>query len=145
MTGRRWPWQGDSPEARAHYIANWLLDWIVQHNRPEAMRRVQIAHGWGEDWLGTALLAYDDADIVTTSEAAQLLGMSTDTIRKLTGMPHPDPRQAARGRRLLTSHGRRGHQNTYLVADLRRAADAYQAELTRRAQRRRGAPTSDGS
>lgn len=140
-TGRRWPWEGDSAETRRAFIGNWLLDKLARHNRAEALDAVRLAHGWGETWLGAALLAYADTDLVTTSEAAQLLGVSTDIIRKWTSIPHP----VARSRRLLTSRGRRGHQNTYLVADLRRAADAYQSELTRRAKQRRATPNTSGS
>jgi hypothetical protein len=142
----RWPWEGDSPLARAHIIANQLLDELAQLDRDRALRRVRLAHEWGETWLGASLVSYADTDTVTTSEAAQLLGVSVNTIRKWAHMPHPDPRQAAHGRRLLRNTGqRRGHQTTYLVGELRRAADDYNAELARRAKRRRAGHQSSGS
>lgn len=107
------------PVERARRIANTLLTLL-----PEAERHLwaQRAHAVGETWLGDSLVTYTEDQAITTREAARLLCVSEDVIRRwaCTTLPSGAP--------LLPRAGRQGRQQTYLVRCL---LDASHRSLTR--------------
>lgn len=78
-TAATWPWPGDTATDRARRIANTLLTLLPPNERDTWATR---AHALGETWLGAALLRWTNDDILTTTEAAELIHVSPSTIRK---------------------------------------------------------------
>jgi hypothetical protein len=74
-----WPWPRDSPTDRARAVANSLLALLPESDRDDAIRQARAV---GETWLGANLLRWDISDVVTTSEAAELIHVGASTIRK---------------------------------------------------------------
>ena len=74
-----WPWPEDLPVDRARRIANSLLALLPAD---EAARHVATARRLGETWLGINLLRFEVTDVISTSEAAELVHVGASTIRK---------------------------------------------------------------
>lgn len=110
MTGE-WPWPGESATERARRIANSLLTLLPADEQPVWTAR---AHALGETWLGSVLITYDETSIITTEQAAALVHVSRDTIRRWACSVHPeDP-----ARPLLPRLRREGHWMTYRATDV---------------------------
>lgn len=116
MTGR-WPWPGDNATERARRIANSLLALLPAEERPVWTTR---AHQLGETWLGETIVGLKDDDAITGRQAAQLVHVSEDVIRKWASMPHPD----APDRKLLPRFKKLGGRRTYIVQHVLDAAAA---------------------
>lgn len=113
----KWPWPGDTPTERARRIANSLLMLLPADERPIWTAR---AHAIGETWLGETLVRWTAEDAVNGQEAAQLVHVSEDIIRKWATKAHPDDP----GKPLLPRFKMRGRCRTYLVRDVLDAAAA---------------------
>jgi hypothetical protein len=139
MSVRPWPYPQDiNAAARYKRMVNTALILLARVDPDGADVLVREFHSYGETWAGAGLITYQDTDAVTTAEAAALLGVAEDTIRKWATMPHPNPRRARLGQTLLPRAGRRGRSQTYLVSRLRAAQREYQLMLAARRRAREG-------
>lgn len=74
-----WPWPGDTALDRSRRIANSLLALLPDAERVRAVRQARAV---GETWLGANLLRWEVSDVVSTAEAAELVGVGPSTVRK---------------------------------------------------------------
>lgn len=112
-----WPWPGETATERARRIANALLEQLPDDARSAA---VNAARAFGETWLGESLVIHTPDQDITGMEAAQLVAVSEDVIRRWACTAHPDHPD----RPLLPRFGWRGRRRTYLVRDVLDAAGA---------------------
>jgi hypothetical protein len=115
-----WPGPERTALDRARRIANDLLAHLPDE---EQARYAATAHGVGETWLGERLLMHERDQAITTQEAAALVSVSEDVIRRWACTPHP----RKPGRMLLPRAGRQGRSMTYIVARVLEAS----AEVSR--------------
>lgn len=114
-----WPFPHDTTLDRTRKIALMYRQHLRTLNPAISDQLDQTAASFGETWmLDKPDTSPDDDHDVTTDEAADLAGVSADTIRKWACMPHP----AEPGRNLLPRFGRRNRQRTYLAQHVREAA-----------------------
>lgn len=72
---------------------------------------------FGQTWVMPIEDNYKPGDAISTSEAAELVGVSREVIRQWACMRHPID-----DRPLLPRHRRRGREMTYIVDNVRDAA-----------------------
>jgi len=118
-----WPWPADNATERARRIANSLLALLPPEERE---RHIATAHRLGETWLGSSLVTYTLEQAITTHQAATLLAVSEDVIRRWACLAHPRLPE----RPLLPRFRRQGREMTYLVKDLLDAA--HEVRISRR-------------
>lgn len=131
-----WPWPEDTPLHQARRVANTLLKLLHDVDPLGAQIARSQIHTYGLTWLGSTLVTREPGDIVTTPEAAELLGVSEDTVRRWACTPHPDEHRA--GEMLLRRAGRRGRHQTHVVQDLWQAQADYLDMLARKRDERAG-------
>jgi hypothetical protein len=116
----QWPWPDETPATRARRLAR-AYRAVAARADPHATRTVdQRAAGWGETWMLDTEQTVDDDRELTTAEAAELVNVAPQTIRKWACLNHPEQP----GRKLLPRFGRRGRETLYIAADVRAAAAA---------------------
>lgn len=123
----QWPHPMDGPAERARRVALAYRARLARLSAEAAAECDELAARFGETWMLDQPEVDDDQEL-TTTEAAQLVGVSPGTIRNWACMPHPEQHD----RPLLPRYGRRGRERTYLAGHVREA-DA----VMRRAQHAR--------
>jgi hypothetical protein len=108
---------------RARRIANSLLALMPESDRG---RHLALAHQLGETWLGERLLMHTPDEAITTDEAAALVSVSREVIRRWACTRSSEEP----GRMLLPRAGRRGRSMTYLTRNVLEAS--AEASRTRR-------------
>jgi hypothetical protein len=87
-----------------------------------------VAAGFGEDWMLDREMVVEPHREVTTAEAARLVNVHPDTIRRWACMNHPERPDDP----LLPRFKMRGRERTYLAESVRLAASAMRrAQLAR--------------
>jgi hypothetical protein len=89
-----WPWPGDNATDRARKIANSLLALLPDIERDQAIVKARAV---GETWLGANLLHWEIHDVVTTSQAAEIIHVRPSTIRKWHSEGHLPNHQGRKG------------------------------------------------
>lgn len=114
-----WPHPNDTAVDRARKVAGMYRQHLHTLNPAVCDQLDQVAAGFGQTWMLDKLDTgpAEDHDL-TTEEAAELVEVSPETIRKWACMPH----RAEPGRTLLPRFGRRNRQRTYLAQHVREAA-----------------------
>ena len=110
-----WPWPGETALQRARQVANWILDRLSTADRDDVIRQARAV---GETWLGEQLLRWTNTDVVTTSQAAELVQVGASTVRKWHSEGH-----------LPNHQGRKGYYVVQQVRDC--AARRYQDRADR--------------
>ena len=123
----RWPYPQDGPAERARRVALAYRARLARLSAEAAAECDELAARYGETWMLDQPEVDDDQEL-TTTEAAQLVGVSPGTIRNWACAQHPEYPD----RPLLPRYGRRGRERTYLARHVREA-DA----VMRRAQHAR--------
>lgn len=123
-----WPFPLDGPTERARKVG------MMYRSRLRALAPAACdeadttAASFGEDWMLAREVTVEPTTAVTTSEAAELIGVHVDTIRQWACTEHPQKP----GDKLLPRFGRRGRERTYLAKHVYEARDSV--ELDRRAR-----------
>lgn len=127
---RRNPWPNpvDTPLDRARRIAGMYRSRLRAFDSVACDILDETAVSFGEDWMLERPNVVDPSREITTGEAAELVHVHPDTIRKWACAAHPtDP-----GRPLLPRFKMRGRERTYLAGQVLEAA-----AVIRRAQHAR--------
>lgn len=117
---RRSPWPNplDTPLDRARRIAGMYRARLRALDAGACDVLDETAVSFGEDWmLERPDIVEADAEL-TTAQAASLVRVHPDTIRKWACLPHPTEDE----RRLLPRFGWRGRERTYIAAKVIEAA-----------------------
>lgn len=117
----RWPWPGEDDLDRARRIAHAYRQHLhtAAPQLCDALDEAIVAYG--ELWAVPATVVYEPEDAITTPQAAELVGVTSEMIRHWARLPHPDDPD----RSLLPRFKRRGRYMTYLVAHVEAAVEAY--------------------
>ncbi len=131
-----WPWPGDTELAKARKIAIAYRTHLHTANPGVCDALDEAMRAYGQTWVVPMPVIDDDGmGDITTREAADLVGVSVDTIRQWACTPHPD----VPGAMLLPRFKMRGRERTYLASHVREAkAVATSRRLARRSPDRAG-------
>lgn len=125
----KWPYAGDSEVERARKVA--LM--YRQHLRAQSVdicdQADRTAVAFGEAWAAPHIVAYEPEDAITTIQAAELVGVTSEMIRHWARLPHPDDSSLP----LLPRARRRGREMTYRVMHVEAALEAYRRSQHARA------------
>jgi hypothetical protein len=127
---RRNPWPNpvDTPLDRARKIAGMYRSRLRALDTAACDVLDETAVSFGEDWMLERPDVVDPDRELTTSEAAELVHVHPDTVRKWACQPHPEHPDLP----LLPRFKMRGRERTYLARHILEAAAAV-----RRAQHTR--------
>lgn len=128
--GRRgaWPWPLDNEVDRARKVAMMYRERLRTLSRPACDQADEVAAGFGEDWMLAKPQRVEENQELTTVEAAQLVKVTVDKIRKWACADHPE----RPGEPLLPRFKKRGKERTYLAQHVLAAAAAVRrAQLAR--------------
>lgn len=132
----KWPRPGEPDVERARAIALMYRQHLRAWSVDLCDQADQTAVAFGEYWAAPHLVHYEPEDAITTSQAAELVGVSPDMIRHWARLTHPDDPS----RPLLPRARRQGREMTYRVMHVEAASEAY-----RRSQHARAASRSTRS
>lgn len=129
QTNPRWPHHLDNPVHRARAVARMYRSRLRALD-PDACDDCDLtAATFGETWMLNRETLVEPSKELTTAEAAYLVNVHPDTIRKWACMNHPDRPDE----KLLPRFKKRGRQRTYLAGKvLEAAARISQARHERR-------------
>lgn len=127
-TGNRWPYPLDTPIDRARKIAGMYRSRLRALDVAACDLLDDTAVSFGEDWMLDKPDIVDPDQELTTLEAADLVHVHPDTIRKWACAKHP----TLRDQPLLPRFKKRGRERTYLAGQVLQAA-----AIVRRAQHTR--------
>lgn len=83
MTGRQWPYPGDSPLVRARRLVHAYRS-IAEEADPEGCAEMDArAYAWGESWAVPTLLAVDPDEWLSPAEAANIACVGVETLRQM--------------------------------------------------------------
>ncbi len=123
-----WPWPVDTPLDRARKVAGMYRQHLKTAAPAVCATLDDTVRGFGEDWLLDREQVIDPDREVTTSEAAEMVRVHPDTVRRWACLEHPDDPT----RPLLARYGRRGRERTYIAGKvIEAAAWAAQGKLAR--------------
>lgn len=125
-----WPNPTDGPVARARKVAHMYRAYLRAQNRTLCDQADQVAVGFGQDWVVESEVQVEPGQALTTAEAAELVKVHPDTVRKWACMEHPE----RPGERLLPRFKRRGRERTYLAEHVLAAAAAVRRARLARAR-----------
>lgn len=118
QTNPRWPHGLDNPTQRARRIALMYREHLRTAARHLADDCDGVARAYGETWAFEREELLDPTRELTTAEAARLVNVHPDTIRKWACMDHP----ADAEQKLLPRFKKRGRERTYLAGQVMEAA-----------------------
>lgn len=120
-TNPKWPWPGESPLDRARRIAISYRTHLHAKAPQVCAELDRAAVAVGEGWIAPHLVAHEPTDPLTTSQAAEMAGVSVWLVRRWACMTHPDRPDEP----LLPRYRRIGREMTYLAQHVEAAAEAY--------------------
>lgn len=121
MTGR-WPWPGDSPLARARKVAQAYREHLHTANPTVCAALDDTMTAYGEPWVVPQVITATDDQWLTPAQAADMLGMSVDSVGQLRRRGRLTGRKTRQGWRYRTADIRA------LAAQPRRRTTRNQAE-----------------
>lgn len=75
-----WPWPADTPTERARRVALSALAELEKVAPERARTFVDRITGMGEPWLRRAIVRYQDDDLLTAAEVADVCGVQPGTV-----------------------------------------------------------------
>lgn len=81
-TRQQWPYPGDTPLQRARRWAQAYRQHLRTANPELCAALDDAARAYGDTWLVETLVTVNDDDLLTTAEAAELVGVDIETIRQ---------------------------------------------------------------
>jgi hypothetical protein len=126
----RWPHAQDGQKERARKVALMYRARLRALDRNACDDCDQTAAAFGETWMLDRLPVVNPDQALTTAEAAALVSVHPDTIRKWACAKHPDKP----GEPLLPRFKKRGRERTYLAVNVLAAAAAVRRNQHARAR-----------